>query len=133
MTLSIVDTKNGLEAVPKAHEAERTQTLRSALTPLEGMFRYFPGEIDLLMMHSMSFGFSLDLPHEETQQGLNLLHNADAWERVETALSTAAKHQLAATAGIDIPDIKVLIMLGNPNHEYSEDSAATAAPQAISR
>lgn len=118
MTLSIVDTKNGLEAVLKAHGAERTQTLRSVLTPMEGMFRYFPGEIDLLMMHSMSFGFPLDLPHEEAQQGLNLLRNADVWGRVETAMSTAAAQQLDATSGIDIPDIKVLIMLGNPNDEY---------------
>lgn len=118
MTLSIVDTKNGLGAVLKAHGAERTQTLRSVLTPMEGMFRYFPGEIDLLMMHSMSFGFPLDLPHEEAQQGLNLLRNADVWGRVETAMSTAAAQQLDATSGIDIPDIKVLIMLGNPNDEY---------------
>ncbi|WP_026541372.1 DUF2268 domain-containing protein [Paenarthrobacter nicotinovorans] len=118
MTISILNTKDGLEAVLKASEAERTEALRSVLTPMEGMFRYFPGEVDLLMMHSMSFGFPLDLPGEEAQQALDLLSDADAWGRVETAVSEAVEQQLAATPGIDIPDIKVLIMLGNPNDEY---------------
>lgn len=85
---------------------------------MEGMFRYFPGELDLLMMHSMSFGFPLDLPSEQTQQALDLLHNANVWGRVETAMSTAVEQQLAATPGINTPDIKVLIMLGNPNDDY---------------
>lgn len=118
MTISILDTKHGMEAVLMASEAERTEALRSVLTPMEGMFRYFRGEVDLLMMHSMSFGFPLDLSSEETQQALDLLHNGDVWGRVETAMSTAVEQQLAATPGIDFPDIKVLIVLGNPNDEY---------------
>lgn len=118
MTISILDTKDGLEALLKASEAEHTEALRNVLTPMEGMFKYFPGEVDLLMMHSMSFGFPLDLPGEETQQALDLLSDADAWGRVETAVSEAVEQQLAATPGIDIPDVKVLIMLGNPNDEY---------------
>lgn len=118
MTISILDTKHGMEAVVKASEAERTQALRSVLTPMEGMFKYFPGEVDLLMMHSMSFGFPLDMPSEEVQQGLDLLRSADVWGRVETAMSEAVEQQLATMPGIDVPDIKVLIMLGNPNDEY---------------
>lgn len=118
MTISILDTKDGMEAVLKASEAERTEALRNVLTPMEGMFKYFPGEVDLLMMHSMSFGFPSDLQGEVTRQALDLLCNADVWGRVETAMSAAAKQQLIATPGMDIPDIKVLIMLGNPNDEY---------------
>lgn len=118
MTISILDTKNGMEAMLRASEAERTEALRSVLTPMEGMFKYFPGEVDLLTMHSMSFGFPLDLPRQETQQALELLRTADVWGRVETAMSTAAEQQLAATPGLDIPDIKVLIILGNPNDDY---------------
>jgi len=85
---------------------------------MEGMFRYFPGEVDLLMMHLMSFGFPLDRSRKEIQEALDLLEDADVWGRAETAMSTAVEHQLAATPGIDIPDIKVLIILGNPNDEY---------------
>lgn len=118
MTISILETKDGIEALLKASEAERPEALRSVLTPTKGMFKYFPGEVDLLMMHSMGFGFPIDLPSEETQQALDLLSDADAWGRVETAMSEAVEQQLAATPGIDVPDIKVLIMLGNPNDEY---------------
>ena len=107
-----------MEAVQKAPEAEQGDVLRSVLAPMEGMFRYFPGEVDLLTMHAMSFGFPSDEPGEELQQALERLADADVWGRVERALVSAADQQLAATPGIHVPDITVLIVLGNPHDEY---------------
>ena len=107
-----------MEAALKAPEAERGHVLRSMLAPMEGMFRYFPGEVDLLTMHAMSFGFPFDEPGEVIQRALDRLSDADVWGRLESAMGSAVDQQLAATPGVHVPEITVLIVLGNPTDEY---------------
>ncbi len=107
-----------MEAALAAPVTDRGDVLRGMLSPMEGMFRYFPGDVDLAEMHAMSFGFPLDRRTEEISHALERLRAADVWTRVETAISHAVGQQLAATPDIDVPDIKVLLVLGNPEDEY---------------
>lgn len=118
MTITTLDTSTGMEAALTAPINDRADLLRHMLAPMEGMFRYFPGDVDLASMHALSFGFPLDRRVEEVTSALTRLRNADVWERVETALARAVDTQVAATPGITVPDIVVLIVLGNPDDEY---------------
>ena len=76
--------------------------------------RYFPGEIDLVQMHRLGSGSPLERDGERCLQALQALHNADAWGRIEPALAV----QTAATPDLAVPDIAVLVMLGDPDDEY---------------
>jgi uncharacterized protein YjaZ len=107
-----------MEAVLSASSDEQTDALRSMLAPVEGMFRYFPGDVDLAVMHALSFGFPLDRCKDEVSDALDQLRNADVWSRISTAMTQAVDVQLAATPHIAIPDIVVLLVLGNPEDEY---------------
>lgn len=85
---------------------------------MQGMFRYFPGEIDLSAMHVMSFGFPIDERTEELLNALELLRSADVWNRIDTAMEHALDVQRAATPQLSVPDITVLLVLGDPGDEY---------------
>lgn len=118
MTITTLNTKAGMEAVLRASETDRSDVLRGVLAPMEGMFRHFPGKVDLLTMHEISFGFPPSRPGAEIHQALELLRKNDVWVRVERAMADALDQQLAATPGIHVPDITVLVILGNPHDEY---------------
>lgn len=118
MTITVLDTATAIDAVLRAEEAHRPEILRAALAPVKGMFRYFPGEVDLMAMHAMSSGFPLDRRLDETRDALARLRAADAWDRIERALADAVDVQSGATPGICLPDITFLLMLGNPDDEY---------------
>ncbi|WP_253779210.1 DUF2268 domain-containing protein [Goodfellowiella coeruleoviolacea] len=114
MAITVVDTLSGMRRVLRAPVEERGDALRSMLEPISGMYRYFPGEVDLVAMHQMASGFPLDRDEERCLDALDTLAEAGAWERVRDALNTALDVQLAATPGLVAPDITVLLMLGDP-------------------
>ncbi|THJ68553.1 peptidase [Arthrobacter echini] len=118
MTITILDTNAGMNAVLTAPMGERAGLLREMLTPVQGMFRYFPGDVDLVAMHAMSFGFPVDDRIDEVLDGLECLRSADVWTRIDTAMKDALGLQLAATPGITVPDVTVLLVLGDPRDEY---------------
>lgn len=123
MTITVLDTFTGIDTVLRAPAAERSARLTAMLTPMAGMYRYFPGEVDLEAMHRMSFGFPIDRDNDACSDALATLHEADAWGRISRALDDALAVQLAATPGIEIPDITVLIVLGDPGDAYFMESA----------
>lgn len=123
MTITVLDTFTGIDTVLRAPAAERSARLTAMLTPMAGMYRYFPGEVDLEAMHRMSFGFPIDRDNDACSDALATLHEADAWGRISRALDDALTVQLAATPGIEIPDITVLIVLGDPGDAYFMESA----------
>ncbi len=118
MTITVLDTAAGMDAVLSAEERDRPEVLRDMLAPMKGMFRYFPGEVDLVAMHAMSFGFPLDRKTEEMRAAVDQFKKADAWARIQQALDDAATVQADAVPGACLPDVTVLLMLGNPDDEY---------------
>ncbi|WP_127783736.1 DUF2268 domain-containing putative Zn-dependent protease [Rhodococcus sp. X156] len=118
MTITVLDTATAMDAVLRAEASARPELLRRALAPMAGMFRYFPGEVDLVAMHAMSFGFPLDRRGDEVREALSRLQAADAWRRIERALAEAVDIQTRATPQVQVPDISVLLVLGDPDDEY---------------
>ncbi|MDQ0381625.1 DUF2268 domain-containing putative Zn-dependent protease [Amycolatopsis thermophila] len=118
MTITVLDTCPAMRDILRAPPADRAALLRAMLAPAAGMYRYFPGEVDLVAMHRMGSGFPLDRDEEPCREALEALHDADAWPRIEHALEDALAVQLAATPGITVPDVTVLIVLGDPGDAY---------------
>lgn len=123
MTITVLDTAAGMGSVLAADDADRPETLRAMLAPAKGMYRYFPGEADLVALHGMGFGFPLDRRLDETRDALARLRNAGAWDRIERALAGAVDAQLRATPDIAVPDITVLLVLGDPDDVYFMEAA----------
>lgn len=117
MTITVLDTYPAMREILGAPQDARPGLLRAMLKPAEGMYRYFPGEVDLVAMHRMSSGFPLDRDEQRCRGALEDLCQADAWGRIEHALHRAIEVQLAATPGVTVPDLTVLIVLGDPADE----------------
>ncbi|TCN50823.1 uncharacterized protein YjaZ [Rhodococcus sp. SMB37] len=123
MTITVLDTAEEMNAVLTADEAERPELVRALLRPMEGMFRYYPGDVDLFAMHTMSMGFPIDRRVDETREALGRLEAADAWNRIERALVDAVAVQSLATPNSQVPDITFLLVLGDPDDDYFMNSA----------
>ncbi|MBB5957998.1 uncharacterized protein YjaZ [Saccharothrix tamanrassetensis] len=118
MTITVLDTYPAIRGILRSPLSERPGLLRAMLEPAAGMYRYFPGEVDLVEMHRMGSGFPLDRDEKRCEEALEALHDADAWGRIERALDEAVAVQLAATPGITVPDITVLVVLGDPGDAH---------------
>ncbi|RBM14721.1 peptidase [Prauserella sp. PE36] len=118
MTITVLDTYPAMRDILRAPVPERPALLRAMLEPAAGMYRYFPGEVDLVAMHGAGSGFPLDREEARCREALDALHEADAWARIERALGDALTVQLAATPGITVPDLTVLIVLGDPGDAH---------------
>jgi uncharacterized protein YjaZ len=122
MTITVLPTDRGTRAVLDAEAADRPDHLRRMLEPAAGMYRYFPGEVDLVAMHAHSFGFPLERRSDDVRRALDAMVEADAWARVERALRDAVAVQTAALPGITVPDLTVLMVLGDPDDTYFTDT-----------
>jgi uncharacterized protein YjaZ len=118
VTITVLDTYSAMKQILRAPAADRVDLLRSMLEPVSGMFRYFPGEVDLVAMHGMASGFPLDRDEERCLDALETLATAHAWERMQNALDQALAVQLAATPELTVPDITVLAVLGDPGDAH---------------
>lgn len=118
MTITVLDTDRGTAGVLAAPAGDRPALLREMLAPTAAMYRYFPGEVDLVEMHAMSFGFPLDRDVAATTAALEALREADAWGRIERALVDAVDVQTSALPGITVPDLTVVLVPGDPGDPY---------------
>ncbi|WP_194816329.1 DUF2268 domain-containing protein [Nocardia sp. XZ_19_385] len=116
--ITVLDTYPDIRRILRAPLAERTELLRAMLEPVTDMYRYFPGEVDLVAMHQMASGFPLDRDEQRCLDALETLAQADAWSRIQRALEDALTAQLAATPDIQVPDITVLFVLGDPGDAH---------------
>ncbi|MFI9456914.1 DUF2268 domain-containing protein [Amycolatopsis sp. NPDC052450] len=118
MTIKVLDTYPTMRKILRAPRADRAALLKAMIEPAAGMYRYFPGDVDVVAMHAMSSGFPLDRDEERCLVALEALHEADAWNRIQRALDDALTAQLAATPGLAVPDITVLTVLGDPGDAH---------------
>ncbi|MGI5130837.1 DUF2268 domain-containing protein [Pseudonocardia sp. CA-107938] len=118
MTITVLDTHTAMQEILDAPQADRPELLRAMLEPAKGMYRYFPGEVDVVQMHALSSGFPIDRDEERCREGLAALHAADAWERIGRALDEAVAVQRAAVPDVVVPDIVVLLTLADPGDAH---------------
>jgi len=121
MTITVLETYSAMRGILRAAPADRPELLRAMIEPAAGMYRYFPGEVDLVAMHRMGSGFPLDRDEDRCLEALDRLHSADAWSRIAQALDEAVAVQQKATPEITIPDIAVLLVLGDPGDAHYRD------------
>ncbi|GAA4993486.1 DUF2268 domain-containing protein [Actinopolymorpha pittospori] len=118
MSITVLDTYSAMRRVLLAPVADRVDLLRSMLEPNQGMYRYHPGEVDLVAVHLQTCGFPIDRDEERCLDALETLAAAGAWERMQRALDDALSVLLEATPGLEAPDITVLFVLGDPGDEH---------------
>ncbi|PYF96337.1 Predicted Zn-dependent protease [Georgenia satyanarayanai] len=123
MTFTVLDSHTAMRRVLTAPVEERATLVRPLLDRAAGMYRYFPGEVDVVEMHHLGNGFRLDREDHRYLPALDRMAGADVWTRIGSALDDALAVQLAATPGITVPDeIVVLLVLGNPDDKLFMDA-----------
>ena len=104
-----------------ADAKDRTDLIRDMWAPMAGMYHFIPGDLDLAAVHQQNFGFRPDSAIEQVREGVQTLIAADAWTRIEKALDDGAATLAAADPGVQIPDLKVLLVLGDPTNKHFVD------------
>lgn len=129
MTFTVLDGQTAFREILTAPLQRREEVARPFLERAAGMYRYFPGETDVVEMHHLSSGFRLDAEDDRYLPALERMVQADVWGRIESALHQALAVQLEAIPNITVPDdITVLVVLGNPDDEhFMSDSLAMVA------
>ncbi|MEV0297728.1 DUF2268 domain-containing putative Zn-dependent protease [Nocardia sp. NPDC050710] len=122
MTITVLDTYSAMKQILLAPATDRVGMLTSMLEPVRDMYRYFPGDVDLVAMHGWASGFPLDRDERRCLDALETLAAAGAWERMQRALDDALALQMTATPGIEVPDITVLFVLGDPGDAHFMDT-----------
>ncbi|MFI8852589.1 DUF2268 domain-containing putative Zn-dependent protease [Streptomyces sp. 891-h] len=118
MSITVLDTCSAMRRILTAPVADRVGLLRSMLEANKGMYRYHPREVDLVATHLETSGFPVDRDEERCLDALDTLAEAGAWERMRRALDDALTVLLEATPGLEVPDITVLFVLGDPGDEH---------------
>ena len=118
MAITVLDTNSAMRRILRAPVADRADLLRSMLEANRGMYRYQPGELDLVDLHLRSSGFPIDRDEERCLDALETLAAAGAWERMQRALDGALAVLLEAKPGLTAPDITVLFVLGDPGDAH---------------
>ncbi|MEZ7124603.1 hypothetical protein ACBR40_04625 [Nonomuraea sp. AD125B] len=113
MSITVLDTCSAMRRILQAPAADRADLLRSMLEPIRGLYRYHPGELDLVAMHLQQSGFPIDRDEERCLDALETLAAADAWKRMQRAVDDAFAVLREATPGLEVPDIDVLFVLGD--------------------
>nr|WP_207799481.1 DUF2268 domain-containing putative Zn-dependent protease [Tsukamurella pulmonis] len=123
MKITVLDTYTAMREILCAPEEERAALLEEMWRPVEGMYRYFPGPVDLVAMHAASSGFPLDRDTDACLEAVERLRAADAWGRIEGALRNAADLLTDALRRVDLPEVTVFVIVGDPGDRIYLDEA----------
>ena len=121
MTISVIDSASSMRQVLAATPDDRTDLVREMWSPLAGMYHFIPGGVDMATVHRQNFGFDWEGATEPIHEGLERLVEADAWNRITTALESGAEVLRSANPGIEVPDMQVLLVLGDPDNKHFVD------------
>ncbi|WP_166968931.1 DUF2268 domain-containing protein [Brevibacterium atlanticum] len=126
MTVTVIDSASGMQRVLSAPADERADRLRKMWEPMTGMYFFVP-DVDMERVHAQSFGFPIQTT-DSTQTmlagALDRLRSADAWDRIRNALEDGIAEIRTADPTLDVPDLRVLIVLGDPNNPHFMDEVA---------
>ncbi|MDO5535079.1 MAG: DUF2268 domain-containing putative Zn-dependent protease [Propionibacteriaceae bacterium] len=124
MAISVIDSASGMRQVLDAAPDERAARVRELWEPMAGLYSFIPGGMDLVTAHHQSFGFPVGGPEtlvDRLRQGLDELVAADAWSRVSTALAEGVAALTSAMPELELPDLRVLLVLGDPTNAHFMD------------
>lgn len=128
MDITVLDSHDAMRRILTAPVADRAAIARPFLEQVKGMYRYFPGEPDVVELHHLGGGFRLDADDDRYLPALELMAQADVWTRVERALGRALTVQLDATPDIAVPDeIVVLVVLAHPDGFFMDVNLGMSA------
>lgn len=118
MTITIIDSASATQRILDAPEGERPELVRGMWAPLAAMHRFAPVEVDLADAHRQASGFPWDRDLDATRRSLDALVRADAWARMERALTVASAAIRRADPGALIPDIHVLLIVADSRDDH---------------
>lgn len=121
MTISVIDSASSMRRVLAATPNDRATLIREMWSPLAGMYHFIPGGVDMATGHRQNFGFNWESTSEPTQEALERLVKADAWKRIAKALESGVAALRSASTGIEVPDLQVLLVLGDPANKHFVD------------
>lgn len=117
----MIDSAAEMRTMLKCSADRWQEATRRLWEPMAGMYFFIPGGSDMAAVHSQNFGFDLSAPHEQMVEALDRLEQADAWRRVEQALMQGVQDLDAACPDVTIPDLTVLLLLGDPTNRHFMD------------
>lgn len=118
MSITVLDTFSAMRRILLAPPADRAALLGEMLEPTRPMYRYHPGELDLVALHGQTSGFPLDRDEERCLDALDTLEAAGALERLQRAFDDALAVLVEANPGLQAPDITVAVVLGDPGDRH---------------
>ena len=121
MTISVIDSATSMRRVLAAGPSDRAALIREMWSPLAGMYHFIPGGVDMATVHRQNFGFDWQASVEPIQEGLERLIKADAWNRIACALESGTVALRSTTSDIEVPDLQVLLVLGDPSNIHFVD------------
>ncbi|RVW10572.1 peptidase [Prescottella agglutinans] len=121
MTISVIDSASGMSRVLTADAKDRADLIRDMWAPMAGMYHFIPGCVDMATVHQQNFGFRPDSAIEQVREGLESLVAAHAWSRIEKALEDGVAALASADPCVTIPDLNVLLVLGDPTSHHFVD------------
>ncbi|MFP7834914.1 DUF2268 domain-containing protein [Marisediminicola sp. LYQ134] len=121
MTISLIDSASAMARILGAASDERVTLVREMWAPMAGMYHFIPGGVDLADVHRQNFGFDWDDSSDRLREGLETLEAANAWTRISDALEAGVAALRSADPGVTVPDLTVLLVLGDPRNRHFVD------------
>jgi uncharacterized protein YjaZ len=118
MTISLIDSASAMARVLDAAPDMRADLVREMWAPMAGMYHFIPDGLDMASVHRQNFGFDWENSSDQLREGLKTLVDADAWRRVAEALEAGAAALKAADPSVIVPDLTVLLVLGDPSNDH---------------
>lgn len=121
MTVTMIDSAAGMRAMVSSSPEQWKDVARRLWEPMAGMYFFIPGGPDLAAVHSQNFGFGPSAAADKILGAVDALERADVWGRVERALETGLRELNAADPTVAMPDLTVLLVLGDPTNKHFMD------------
>lgn len=118
MTITVIDSAAAMNRILDAAPHLRPDLVRAMWEPMAGMYHFIPGGLDMASVHRQNFGFDWGASTDRLREGVRLLEEADAWNRVAAALTAGVAALTAADPGLTVPDLTVLLVLGDRDDDH---------------